>query len=71
MVHVCEGIFVVFQVDMQDILGVGNRGSLRLMLNELAQEFFWFYLERRIIILVEWVHGRRTPRRTSCLSSSS
>ena len=25
------------------------------MLNELARELFWFCLERRITILVEWV----------------
>jgi hypothetical protein len=42
MVHVCEGMFVVFQVDAQNRLGVVNRGSPRLMLNELARELFWF-----------------------------
>ncbi len=39
-VHVCEGKFVVFQVDAQNLLGVVNRGSPRLILNELARELF-------------------------------
>ena len=43
MVHVCEGKFVVCQVDdAQNLLGVVNRGSPRLILNELARELFWF-----------------------------
>jgi hypothetical protein len=37
------------------MLGVVNRGSPRLILSELAREFFWFCLERRMVILVEWV----------------
>jgi len=55
MVHVCEGKFVVFLVDAQNLLGVVNRGSPRLILNELARELCWFCLERRIVILVELV----------------
>ena len=55
MVHVCESKFVVFQVDAHNLLGVVNRGSPRLILNELARELFWFCLERRIVILVECV----------------
>ncbi len=51
----CDGKFVVFQDDAQTLLGVVNRGSPRLILNELARELFWFSLERRIVILVEWV----------------
>ena len=46
---------MVFQVDAQNLLGVVNRGSPRLMLYELARELFLFCLERRITILVEWV----------------
>jgi hypothetical protein len=37
------------------MLGVLNRGSLRLKLNEQARELFWFSLERRVDITVEWV----------------
>ncbi len=55
MLHVCEGKFVVFQVDAQNLLGVVNRGSPRLNLNELARQLFWFCLEKCIVILVEWV----------------
>ena len=55
MVHLCEGKFVVFQVDAQNLLGVVNHGSPRLRLNDLARELFWFVLERRIVMTVEWV----------------
>ncbi len=55
MVHLCEGKFVVFQVDAQNLLGVVNRGSPRLMLNELARGLFWFCLESRMTITVECV----------------
>ena len=55
MVHVCEGKFVVFQIDAQNLLGVVNRGSPRLKLNELARELFRFCLEHRITIMIEWV----------------
>jgi hypothetical protein len=55
MVHLCEGKFVVFQVDAQNLLGVVNHGSPRLRLNDLAWELFWFVLERRIVMTVEWV----------------
>ena len=37
MLHVCEGKFVVFQVDAQNLLGVVNHGSPRLNLKELAR----------------------------------
>ena len=55
MIHLCEGKFVVFQVDAQNLLGVVNHGSPRLRLNDLARELFWFVLERRIVMTVEWV----------------
>ena len=55
MVHLCEGKFVVFHVDAQNLLGVVNHGSPRLRLNDLARELFWFVLERRIVMTVEWV----------------
>ena len=54
MVHLCEGKFVVFQVDAHNMLWVVNRGSPRLLLiNELARELFWFCLERRVISMIE------------------
>ena len=53
MIHLCEGKFVVFQVDAQNLLGVVNRGSPRLMLDELARDLFWFCLESRMTITVE------------------
>ncbi len=46
---------MVFQVDAHDLMGVVNRDSPRLILNDLARELFWLCLERRIVILVEWV----------------
>ena len=55
MSHLCAGKLVVFQVDAQNLLGVVNRGSPRLNLNELARKLFWFCLEQRIVIQVEWV----------------
>jgi len=44
-----------FQVDAQNILGIVSRGSPRLELNALARELFWFGLEHRIKLSVEWV----------------
>ncbi len=40
MMHACAGKFVVFQVDAQNMLGIVNRGSPRLNINELARELF-------------------------------
>ena len=34
-IHVYEGKFVVFKVDAQNMLGIVNRGSPRLRLDEL------------------------------------
>ncbi len=55
MAHLCEGKFVVCQVDAQKLLGPVNRGSPRLRPNELARELSWFCLKRRIRITMEWV----------------
>ena len=55
MVSLCKGKFVVFQVDAQNLLGVVNRGSPRLKLNELARELFWFGQEHNITLHGEWV----------------
>ncbi len=55
MVHLCEGNLVVFQVDAQNLLGVVTGGSQRRRLNGLARELFWFCLERRMTIMIEWV----------------
>jgi hypothetical protein len=63
MVGLCEGKFVVFQVDARNLLGVVNRGSPRLKLNELARELFWFGLEHSITLNVEWV-----PREENALA---
>jgi hypothetical protein len=38
MLHVCAGKFVVFQVNAQNLLGIVNRGSPRLNINELARD---------------------------------
>ncbi len=43
------------QVDAQNLLGIVNRGSPRLPINDLARELFWFCLRHRITISVEWV----------------
>ena len=55
MVGLCEGKFVVFQVDAQHLLGVVNHGSPRLKLNELARDFFLCGLEHAITLNAEWV----------------
>ncbi len=55
MVYLCEGKFMVFQVDAQNLFGIVNRGSSRLKLNALARELFWFGLEHGISLTVEWV----------------
>ncbi len=46
---------MVLQVDAQNLLGIVNRGSSRLPINDLARELFWFCLRHRITISVEWV----------------
>ena len=38
MVHMCEERFVVFQVDAMNLLGIVNRGSSKLGINELVRE---------------------------------
>jgi len=55
MICLCGGKFVVFQADAKNLLGIVNRGSPRLKLNALAREPFWFGLEHRITLSVEWV----------------
>ena len=40
MVHRYEGRFVVLEVDVHNLLGLVNRGSPRLIINELARELF-------------------------------
>jgi hypothetical protein len=55
LVHRCEGRFVVLQVDAENLLGIVNRGSSKLPINEMAREPFWFCLRHRIMISVEWV----------------
>ncbi len=55
MVHMCEGRFVVLHVDAQNLLGIVNRGSQKLNINELARELSWFCLRHRIATFVEWV----------------
>jgi hypothetical protein len=54
---------VVFQVDAQNLLGVVNRGSPRLNINELARELLWLCVERDITVKVEWV-----PREENALA---
>ena len=55
MVLLCAGKFVVFHVDAQTLLGIGNRGSPRLKLIELARELFWLGEEHNVTLSVEWV----------------
>jgi len=55
MVHMCEGRFVVLQVDAMNLPGIVNRGSSKLGINELARELFWFSLRHNIYPSVEWV----------------
>ena len=55
MVHRCEGKFVVLQVDAANLLGIVNRGSPKLIINELSRELFWFCLRHRIPVTMEWV----------------
>jgi hypothetical protein len=64
MLHVCAGKFVVFQVDAKNILGIVNRGSPRLNINELARELFWLCVERDNMTKVEWV-----PREENALAN--
>ena len=49
MMHVCAGKFVVFQVDAQNLLGIVNRGSPRLNINELARELIEAVTSRRAV----------------------
>jgi hypothetical protein len=47
--------FVVLQTGAMSLLGIVNRGSSKLPLNDLAREFFWFCLEFKIGLTIEWV----------------
>ncbi len=55
MVPLCAGKFVVFQVDAHNLLGIVIRGSPWFKVNALAREPFWFGLEHRITLSVEWI----------------
>jgi hypothetical protein len=55
MVHRCEGRLVVLHVDAMNLLGIANRGSPRLAINELARELLRFCLRHKITTSVEWV----------------
>ena len=55
MVHMCEGRFVVLQVDAMDLLGIVNRGSSKLDINDIARALFWFCLRHNITPSVELV----------------
>jgi hypothetical protein len=55
MMHLCAGKFVVFQVDAQKLIGIVNHESPRLNLIALTRELFWFGLEHRITLAVEFV----------------
>jgi len=63
MLHVCAGKFVVFQVDAKNLLGIVNRGSPRLNINEVARDLLWLCVERNITMKVEWV-----PREENALA---
>jgi hypothetical protein len=52
MIHKCEGKFVVLQVDAANLLGIVNRGSPKLIINELERELFWFCLRHKITVSV-------------------
>ena len=55
IMRVCEGKFVVFRADAQNLLGIVNSGSPRLNIHELARELFLLCVERDILLRVEWV----------------
>ena len=45
----------MLQIDAMNLLGIINRGSPRLPLNQLARDLFWFCLTHGITLSVEWV----------------
>ncbi len=50
-------------MDAHNLIGIINRGSPRLKLNELAREFFWLGEDHNVTLSVEWV-----PREESSLA---
>jgi hypothetical protein len=62
--HLCEGKFVVFRVDAENVLGIVNRRSSKLHINVVARELFWLCVERDITLTVEWV-----PRELNSLAN--
>ncbi len=42
-------------MDAANLLGIVNRGSPKLIINELVRELFWFCLRHHITTSVEWV----------------
>ena len=55
LVHLCRDRLVVLQVDAMNLLGIINKGSPKLPINELARNLFWFCLRHDIEVAVEWV----------------
>jgi len=55
MLHIYEGRYVVLQVDAANLMGIVNRESPKLIIQELARELFWFCLRHRITASLNWV----------------
>ncbi len=55
LMHLCEGKFVVLYVDVENLLGIVNRGSAKLHINVVARELFKLCVERDITLSVELV----------------
>jgi hypothetical protein len=53
--EICNNKLAVAQVDAMNLLGIVNRGSPSLALNNLAREVFLLCLSHKITNLVEWV----------------
>jgi hypothetical protein len=60
MISLCEGTFVVFNLDAMNLLCILSYGSPGLKLNALARKLFWYGLEHRGNLNVEWVPREKT-----------
>ena len=51
----CRGAEVYVQTDSQNVVFVQPRGSKKVWLNVVAKRLFWFCMEHRSVLHINWV----------------
>ena len=52
LVYICIGKFAVLPVAAQNLIGIINPGSKKIIINKLARDLFWFGLVYAIALFV-------------------